>query len=81
MRRRACANCEGKQNRERSDRLTKAIREFKDSAHAPIDAQREKELVKQLESLDHPNIDGLVAWVKAEREASQLKNNRKGGRR
>ena len=59
----SCPQCEGRRNRDRHDQLTLVVRELKSSVNEPLDAQRERELVLDLDALGHPDKDSLLRWI------------------
>lgn len=64
---RTCPKCEGDRNRDKVDRLERTIKEFKD-VDSVMNPERERQLVKQLEECDHPDVKGFLQKVTALRE-------------
>lgn len=59
---RRCPKCEGDRNRKKQDLLAGVIRELKAGGY---DANRKRELEADLKRLDHPDVDGFLAWLGA----------------
>lgn len=73
---RHCPQCEGRRNREKVDRLAAVIREVKSWVDHPADPETERDTIKQLYELDHPDVKGLLGWVESHREVRSVRPGR-----
>ena len=62
-----CPKCEGDRNREHVERLRLVIQQAK--ANPPQTADAERDLVKKLASLQHPDINGFLLALKERNKA------------
>lgn len=69
---RSCVYCEGDYNRERTDRMQRLIVELKGQP----ETDREREVLKEIAILGHPDIEGMVRAIAEKRSTSS-----KGARR
>jgi hypothetical protein len=68
-----CPRCEGNRNRDVGDRLRDVIVELKESVRYDLDPQRERELLKDLVTLGHPDPQGFIAWIAEQKRNPQPK--------
>jgi hypothetical protein len=78
---RNCPKCEGERNRMKVDDLATVIRELKATIESPISADQEATLVRQLHSMQHPDVSGFMSWLEEARKAGKKPTTKKGWQR
>lgn len=68
-----CVHCEGDRNREINDRTSNLIRELKDEPTST----RQAEIMRDLTSLSHPDVQGLVKAIEEKRNAPKQPQRRR----
>lgn len=71
-----CPTCQGIRNRHKAERMTDEVRRLK-LAIASGNASDERVSMKQLFELGHPDVQGLIAAVKARLEGPKAKRQRR----
>ena len=67
-----CGKCQGDRNRRQGERTTELVRELKAIAQSGDPSpQREREILAQLRTYDHPDVDGLVRWCTGVRDKAE----------
>lgn len=76
-----CPHCEGVANQTKVGALADVIRELKQSASEDIDPERERQLLKLLDSYGHPDARGFLAWLSDQRNQPKMPKRGKYDRR